>query len=377
MYLLNGHERHTATADTMMRMLCVFNPQSSAPRYTTRTAYIPWSPSLSSRQPRTPTADCRPSARRIDILDKVRTRLQIGWTPAEPTPLDADIDVRIDRLVARVRGARITALTGAGISTDSGIPDYRSPGAPVRTPMTAQMFLSSPDFRRHYWARNHLGWRHMDAARPNSGHQALTDLQRQERLSGVITQNVDMLHTKAGTCNVIELHGCYGRVRCMGCGWTISRHRLAAIFESLNPGFADRVRGRGAIEVAPDADMTVDETGDFVVADCPQCAGILKPDIVYFGENAPKNIVAQSYSLIDASDVLLVAGSSLTVMSGLRFARYARRTGKLVVVLNRGATRADDIADDKIDHYCGVVLPALAERLAEPAQIQTVTRSSA
>lgn len=297
---------------------------------------------------------------RADTLDHVRTRLQIGWTPAEQTPLDPDIDIRIERLRALTDGARICALTGAGISTDSGIPDYRSPGAPVRTPMTAQMFRSSPQFRQHYWARNHLGWRHMDAARPNAAHRALTDLQAAGRLTGIITQNVDMLHTKAGTRRVIELHGCYGRVRCLRCGAITSRHRLAERLESLNPGFADRVLGRGAIEVAPDADMTVEHTGDFVVADCPRCGGILKPDIVYFGENATKSAVAQSFSLVDDSDALLVVGSSLTVMSGLRFARYARRTGKLLIVVNRGATRADDIADLKIDHYCGVVLPALA-----------------
>ncbi|MFT4128012.1 MAG: Sir2 family NAD-dependent protein deacetylase [Gordonia sp. (in: high G+C Gram-positive bacteria)] len=289
----------------------------------------------------------------------MRTRLQIGWSPAAPTPLDADVDARIAALRTMLSGARVAALTGAGISTDSGIPDYRSPGAPARTPMTAQMFTSSAEFRRHYWARNHLGWRHMDAARPNAGHRALTELQRRGRLTGVITQNVDMLHTKAATQRVIELHGCYGRVRCLGCRAVISRRALADVLEALNPGFADRVAGRGAIEVAPDADATLTETADFVVADCPRCGGILKPDIVYFGENAPKDVVEQSFSLIDESDALLVAGSSLTVMSGLRFARHATRTGKPLIIVNRGATRADDIADLKIDHLIATVLPAL------------------
>ncbi|QUD80872.1 NAD-dependent deacetylase [Gordonia polyisoprenivorans] len=291
----------------------------------------------------------------------MRTRLQIGWTPAEPTPLEERLDVALDRLSTLLDGARITALTGAGLSTDSGIPDYRSPGAPARTPMTVQMFLSSPEFRRHYWARNHLGWRHMDAATPNAGHHALAELGRQGRLTGVITQNVDMLHTKARTRRVIELHGCYGRVRCLDCDATLSRHRLAEMLEDLNPDFAARVSGRGAIEVAPDADVALDDTADFVVAPCPRCGGILKPDIVYFGENASKELVAQSFAMIDESDALLVAGSSLTVMSGLRFARYAHRTSKTLVVVNRGATRADHIADLKIDHFCGVVLPALAQ----------------
>lgn len=293
----------------------------------------------------------------------MRTRLQLGWTPAQPTPLEQEIDSVLERMHALLAGRRLAVLTGAGISTDSGIPDYRSPGAPTRTPMTVQMFLSSADFRRHYWARNHLGWRHMDAAVPNTAHYALTDLQRQGRLSGVITQNVDMLHTKAGTRNVVELHGCYGRVRCMACGTTMSRRRLADLLETLNPVFAERVSSRGAIEVAPDADATLSDTSDFVMADCPACGGILKPDIVYFGENASKALVQQSYSLVDNSDALIVAGSSLTVMSGLRFARYAHRVGKPLVIVNRGETRADDIADLKIDHYCAVVLDSLRAQL--------------
>ncbi|GAB88626.1 Sir2 family NAD-dependent protein deacetylase [Gordonia rhizosphera] len=307
----------------------------------------------------------------------MRTRLQIGWTPADPTPVDTDLHARIDRMRALLAGRRLVALTGAGISTESGIPDYRSPGAPARTPMTLEMFLSSPQFRRHYWARNHLGWRHMDAARPNAAHEAITDLQQQGRLIGVITQNVDMLHTKAGTRRVLELHGCYGRVRCLACDWQISRHRLAAQLEALNMGFAERVRSRGAIEVAPDADATVDDTSDFTMIDCPACGGIVKPDIVYFGESVPKPTVQQAFSMLDEADALLVVGSSLTVMSGLRFARHARRTDKTVVIVNRGATRADDLADLKIDHLASVVLTALADPGSQTATTQTATRSSA
>ncbi|UEA59423.1 NAD-dependent protein deacetylase [Gordonia otitidis] len=294
----------------------------------------------------------------------MRTRLQIGWTPAEPTQIDDDLDSRLEQLYGLVDGRRVVVLTGAGVSTDSGIPDYRSPGAPVRTPMTLEMFLSSAEFRRHYWARNHLGWRHMDAARPNASHHALTDLQRDGRLTTVITQNVDMLHTKAGTRGVIELHGCYGRVRCLDCGETISRRRLADALDALNPGFAERVASRGAIEVAPDADATLDDTSDFVVADCAACGGTLKPDIVYFGENASKTTVQQAFSAVDDADAMIVVGSSLTVMSGLRFARHAHRTGKPLVVINRGITRADDIADLKIGHFCGQVLPALTRDAA-------------
>ncbi|GAA3689467.1 Sir2 family NAD-dependent protein deacetylase [Gordonia hankookensis] len=291
----------------------------------------------------------------------MRTRLQIGWDPAEPTAVDTDVEARIDELRALLDGRRIVALTGAGISTDSGIPDYRSPGAPPRTPMTLEMFLSSPEFRRHYWARNHLGWRHMDAARPNAAHRALTEWQRTGLLTGVITQNVDMLHTKAGTRRVLELHGCYGRVRCLDCDWLISRHRLARELDALNTGFTSRVRGRGAIEVAPDADAAIDDTSDFQMVDCPRCGGIVKPDIVYFGESVPKPLVRQAFSMVDEADALLVIGSSLTVMSGLRFARHAHRAGKKLAIVNRGATRADDIADLKIDHLASVVLPRLSE----------------
>ncbi|WP_439032615.1 Sir2 family NAD-dependent protein deacetylase [Gordonia terrae] len=290
----------------------------------------------------------------------MRTRLQLGTTPAEHTPLDDDVEDRIALAADILAGRRFAVLTGAGISTDSGIPDYRSPGSPPRTPMTLEMFLSSADFRRHYWARNHLGWRHMDAALPNSAHLALTDLQRRGRLSRVLTQNVDMLHTKAGTRGVIELHGCYGRVRCLDCGWRISRRRLAELLEAVNPGFAERVRGQGAIEVAPDADVALSDTSDFVMIDCADCGGILKPDIVYFGETVPKDVVGEAYSVVDDADALIVVGSSLTVMSGLRFARRAHRAGKPLIIVNRGVTRADELASLKIDHEAGVVLPALA-----------------
>ncbi|MDH3043854.1 Sir2 family NAD-dependent protein deacetylase [Gordonia alkanivorans] len=292
----------------------------------------------------------------------MRTRLQVGQVPADHTPLDDDVAERIDLASDILAGRRTAVLTGAGISTDSGIPDYRSPGSPPRTPMTLEMFLSSPEFRRHYWARNHLGWRHMDAALPNPAHLALTGLQDQGRVSAVITQNVDMLHTKAGTRGVLELHGCYGRVRCLRCDWRISRHRLAQQLEEINTGFAERVAGRGAIEVAPDADATLADTTDFRMIDCPHCGGILKPDIVYFGETVPKPLVEQSFSAVDEADALLVVGSSLTVMSGLRFARRAHRAGKPLIIVNRGRTRGDELATLKIDHRAGVVLPALAAR---------------
>ena len=212
-------------------------------------------------------------------------------------------------LVAVLRGRRVAVLTGAGLSTDSGIPDYRGPDSPPSNPMTIRQFAADPVFRQRYWARNHLGWRHMAACEPNAGHRALAELEHNGIVVGVITQNVDLLHTKAGSGNVINLHGSYARVVCLGCGWTTTRAALAERLEALNPGFSERAEEVGGIAVAPDADAVVSDTGSFRYVDCPQCAGMLKPDIVYFGESVAKDIVEQSYSMIDAADALLVAGS--------------------------------------------------------------------
>ncbi|BDT99591.1 NAD-dependent protein deacetylase [Nocardia sputorum] len=276
------------------------------------------------------------------------------------TPLGAGFE----RLVGLLDGCRVVALTGAGISTDSGIPDYRGPSSPPRNPMTYQQFVGDPVFRQRYWARNHVGWRRMDGSRPNPGHRALARLERMGVVTGLITQNVDLLHTKAGHRRVIDLHGTYARVRCLGCALLVSRMSLADRLEAANPGFAEAVSTDG-LEVAPDADAVVGDTGSFRMVDCARCGGMLKPDIVYFGENVPKDRVAAAYELVDAADALLVAGSSLTVMSGLRFVRYAARHGRRVVIVNRGRTRGDDLAALMLDAGCSTVLPALAERLQE------------
>ncbi|MBM7368405.1 Sir2 family NAD-dependent protein deacetylase [Gordonia hydrophobica] len=289
----------------------------------------------------------------------MRTRTA-AWTPARATVADPDPQRRAEELAERIADRRVVVLTGAGISTPSGIPDYRSPGSPTRNPMTIDVFLATPENRRRYWARNHLGWRHMDAARPNAAHRALVALQDAGVVTGVITQNVDMLHMKAGSRPVVDLHGSYGRVRCLDCGALFSRHRHAEALEAANPGYARRVASRGAIEVAPDADAALEDIGDFVMVNCSNCDGVLKPDIVYFGETVQKEVVERSYAMVDDADALLVAGSSLTVMSGLRFVRRAATTGKSVYIVNRGDTRGDGIAELKIDHRCEVVLPAVA-----------------
>jgi NAD-dependent SIR2 family protein deacetylase len=271
-------------------------------------------------------------------------------------------------LVAALTGCRVAVLTGAGMSTDSGIPDYRGPDSPPANPMTIRQFTSDPVFRQRYWARNHVGWRHMDDTRPNAGHRALATLEHLGVVSGVITQNVDLLHTKAGSSNVINLHGTYAQVVCLGCGWTMSRAALAEKLDALNPGFTERVEAVGGLAVAPDADAVVTDTASFRYLDCPSCGGMLKPDIVYFGESVPKSIVQQSFSMVEDADALLVAGSSLTVFSGYRFVRHAAALSMPVAIVNRGPTRGDELAGVKVDGGCSELLTLLAEELS-PATV--------
>ncbi|KUI25415.1 NAD-dependent protein deacetylase [Mycobacterium sp. GA-2829] len=266
-------------------------------------------------------------------------------------------------LIALLAGRRVAVLTGAGMSTDSGIPDYRGPDSPPSNPMTIRQFTSDPVFRQRYWARNHVGWRHMAATLPNAGHRALARLERLGVVTGLITQNVDLLHTKAGSRNVIDLHGTYARVICLDCGHTMSRAALADLLEAANPGFLERAEAVGGIAVAPDADAVIGDTASFRIVDCPVCGGMLKPDIVYFGESVPKERVERAFALVDDADVLLVAGSSLTVFSGYRFVRYAAARGMPVAIVNRGRTRGDDLATVKLDNGCSPILALLADEL--------------
>ena len=260
-------------------------------------------------------------------------------------------------------GRRVAVLTGAGMSTDSGIPDYRGPDSPPSNPMTIRQFTSDPAFRQRYWARNHVGWRHMDGTLPNAGHRALAELEHAGVVSGVITQNVDLLHTKAGSRTVINLHGTYAQVVCLDCGHTMSRATLGELLDAANPGFVERAEAVGGIAVAPDADAVVGDTTSFVIVDCPACGGMLKPDIVYFGESVPKERVDEAYSVVDGADALLVAGSSLTVYSGYRFVRHAAALGIPIAIINRGRTRGDDLATVKIDSGCSPMLALLADEL--------------
>jgi len=275
--------------------------------------------------------------------------------------------VEAPELVALLDGRRVSVLTGAGMSTDSGIPDYRGPDSPPSNPMTIRQFTSDPVFRQRYWARNHVGWRHMDETLPNAGHRALAELEHAGVVSGVITQNVDLLHTKAGSRTVINLHGTYGQVVCLDCGYTMSRAALAELLDAANPGFVERAEAVGGIAVAPDADAVVGDTTTFAIIDCQVCGGMLKPDIVYFGENVPKDRVEEAYSLIDAAEALLVAGSSLTVYSGYRFVRHAAALDIPIAIINRGRTRGDDLATVKVNTGCSEMLALLADELPATA----------
>ena len=285
-------------------------------------------------------------------------RYEVSSSAAQPSS-----GAGLAELAALLRGRRLTVLTGAGISTDSGIPDYRGPDSPPRNPMTYQQFVSDPAYRRTYWARNHVGWRHVHRTRPNPGHLALVDLEARGVVVGLITQNVDRLHHIAGSSRVIDLHGTYSDVVCLSCGARVTRAELAERLEALNPGFAESIGTVHDVEIAPDADAVIESTEGFVVADCERCGGLLKPEIVYFGESVPKPRVAEAYALVDSADALLVAGSSLTVMSGLRFVRHAAKAGKPVAIVNRGTTRGDDLADIKVEEGTSETLAFLAQAL--------------
>jgi NAD-dependent SIR2 family protein deacetylase len=248
---------------------------------------------------------------------------------------------------------RWLVLTGAGVSTDSGIPDYRGPGAPVRTPMTYQHFVSGPVAQQRYWARAHLGWSRMGGAEPNATHLRLAELESEGRLSGLITQNVDGLHRRAGHRDLVELHGRVDQVMCIDCGDRTRRSHVQRRLDQLNPDWTTQ-----DVQVAPDGDAILEKTDGFRVAQCDLCGGRLKPDVVFFGENVRKEIVERCYSLTDEAEALVVLGSSLQVMSGLRFVRRARANGLPVVIVNRGATRGDDLADVLVDAGCAETLSA-------------------
>jgi NAD-dependent SIR2 family protein deacetylase len=273
-------------------------------------------------------------------------------------------EVEIDRLADLISGGGVVALSGAGLSTESGIPDYRGETGSRRPgqPMTFQTFTRDADSRRRYWARSYLGWRTIARAAPNAGHAAVTALQGADLIGGVITQNVDGLHQASGAHSVVELHGNLARVICLGCGDSMDRVELDRRLREANPTFDAEIAA-----INPDGDV---EIGDadlerFHVVGCGVCGGgVLKPDVVFFGETVPRPRVEACFELVESARSLLVLGSSLTVMSGRRFVLRAFKLGLPVAIVNRGATRESDRADLVVDAALGAVLPAVAERLA-------------
>ncbi|MGP2442069.1 NAD-dependent protein deacetylase [Streptomyces sp. JW3] len=289
----------------------------------------------------------------------MRMRPTLSWTPTEDLPPGSTDPAP----VADALGAGgVLVLSGAGLSTESGIPDYRGEGGSLsrHTPMTYQDFTGDAQARRRYWARSHLGWRTFGRARPNAGHRAVAAFGRHGLLSGVITQNVDGLHQAAGSEDVVELHGSLDRVVCLSCGALSARRELARRLAEANPGFAPV-----AAHINPDgdADLTDAQVGDFRVVPCLVCGGVLKPDVVFFGEAVPPERVEHCRSLVRAAAVLLVLGSSLTVMSGLRFVRQAAGAGTPVLIVNRDPTRGDRHAVTRVALPLGAALTAVAERL--------------
>jgi NAD-dependent SIR2 family protein deacetylase len=254
----------------------------------------------------------------------------------------------------------VVVLSGAGLSTDSGIPDYRGPSGSARrsTPMTYQTFTRDPIARRRYWARSHLGWQAIGQARPNDGHRAVARLQRRGALDGIVTQNVDGLHQAAGAHDVLELHGNLTRITCLACGVSSPRDQLAARLDAANPAFAGVAV---AFNADGDAELDGARLDGFTVVDCLDCGGMLKPDVVYFGETVPADRVARAFELVENCRTLLVLGSSLTVMSGRRFVLRAVKHGIRVAIVNRGVTRGEPYASLHIDAPLGIVLPHLAD----------------
>lgn len=276
------------------------------------------------------------------------------------TQLTPEVARALDQTVALLSGRRFAVLTGAGVSTDSGIPDYRGEGAPKRTPMTFQQFLADDRYRKRYWAGSHLGYRRFAAARPNDGHRALASLEAAGAANGVITQNVDGLHKQAGSQRVVDLHGSMDRVVCLVCGQVFAREAITARIDAANPW----IDTDGAVEIAPDGDAIVTDIDAFVVPDCTVCGGRLKPEVVFFGEFIPAEKYREASALVRSADALLIAGSSLIVNSGIRLLEEARRRRLPIVIVNRGETKGDLRATIKLDAGTTETLVELSRRLA-------------
>lgn len=286
-----------------------------------------------------------------------------GGTLVAVASVDDGADAGVGELVAFVRAhPRLFVLTGAGLSTASGIPDYRDADGQWKRPPPVMLkdFLDSPAVRQRYWARSMLGWPQMAAAAPNAGHAAMAALQAAGKVERLVTQNVDGLHRRAGSAEVIELHGSLSQVTCLACGVSRPRSEVQRELERANPHFASL-----AAPAAPDGDAVLDarHLPGFVPPVCPSCAGIVKPDVVFFGENVPRSRVEAARAALARADAMLVVGSSLMVYSGYRFCEWAHRGGKPIAALNQGRTRADPLLTLKVAAPCAETLVRVVEAL--------------
>lgn len=268
----------------------------------------------------------------------------------------------LEELADEMRAKRVCVLTGAGCSTESGIPDYRGPETRrrARNPIRMNQFLRDPNTRRRYWARSFVGFPRFASARPNAAHDALAALERRGVVNAVLTQNVDGLHHAAGSREVVELHGTLYRVRCLDCTAMVRRPALQQRLVRDNPDFRARL-----LDLAPDGDADIPEelVADFRPPACSHCGGVLKPDVVFFGDSVPRERVERAFAHLQAADVLWVVGSSLAVFSGYRFVRQAQKAGTPVGILNLTETRGDGAARWLVRQKAGAFLPALAEQL--------------
>nr|WP_318528324.1 NAD-dependent protein deacetylase [Nonomuraea gerenzanensis] len=269
--------------------------------------------------------------------------------------------MKVAELAELVAPRRVAVLSGAGLSTESGIPDYRGPTGRARRaePMTYQRFVGSAEARQRYWARSHVGWRQIGAARPNAGHRAVAELERHGLLAGIVTQNVDGLHQAAGAQRVIELHGGLDRVACLSCRERTPRAELERRLRAANPGW----EASGLINPDGDAVLTDEQVAGFRVVDCAGCGGVLKPDVVFFGENVPRPRVDECFAVVGGARVLLVLGSSLAIRSGLRFVTKAAELGIPIAIVNQGPTGGDAEATLTLDAPLGPTLTDLAAQL--------------
>jgi NAD+-dependent protein deacetylase sirtuin 4 len=286
------------------------------------------------------------------------------WVPEVTPESGSGEDGAMEQLVRLLEGHRTLVLTGAGCSTESGIPDYRGPKTILRkaSPVQYLTFVKNEEARKRYWARSFVGWPIFSRAEPNAAHRALATLENAGIFEGIITQNVDRLHQKAGSRDVLDLHGALAEVICLDCRRVSCRNELQERLELLNPEWSHQVS-----ELAPDGDIHLEHIpADFRVPRCQRCHGVLKPHVVFFGENVARSVVDRAWRMLDEAQALLVLGSSLTVFSGYRFVREADKRGMPVAIVNVGSTRGDAHACLRIHQLVSATLEYVAERMGEP-----------